>query len=189
MNLSVVSLGHVHTESIEPLTRHLTALEQVVTNLAPRVRLADVRVELNRAIDAAAHDWILLMRERETVTAELAAEIASIPSRAWGARIRTDVVYAGRPLRIRDHGEIRLFHRRHLLRRGEVAVEGTVVRMRDAFQAITFASYQEHRAYLAEREVPHSTLRRLLIFLRNARTFDANTLRYVWIEAGFDRGR
>src|SRR5256885_6130838 len=58
--LSVIALGHVHTEAIEPLTSHLTRLEQVVTNLGPQVSLADSRAEINRAIDAAAHDWILI---------------------------------------------------------------------------------------------------------------------------------
>ena len=87
-----------------------------------------------------------------------------------------------------DAGELRLFHRRHLLRRGELGVQGTVVRLRSPLQARTFDSAAEHREYLAKHAVPHSSLRRMLLFLRNARTFDANTLRYLWIEAGFDHG-
>ena len=187
--LSVVALGHVHTEAIEPLTAHLTRLEQVMTNLAPRVALLDVRAELNRAIDAAAHDWILILREREFVDAALAAEVAGAmrAADAWGFRIRVVPLYAGKPLRVgADPGELRLFHRRHLMRRGELGVQGTVVRLRNAIQARTFDSPADHRAYLEKNAVPHSSLRRVLLFLRYARTLDANTLRYLWIEAGFD---
>ena len=188
--LSVVALGHIHTESIEPLTAHLTHLEQVMTNLAPRADLTVARAELNRAIDAAAHDWILILREREFVDAALAAEIAASmgTADAWGFRIRVVPLYAGKPLRLGgDAGELRLFHRRHLLRRGELGVQGTVVRLRNAIPARTFDSTAEHRDYLAKTAVPHSTLRRALLFMRHARTVDANTLRYLWIEAGFDR--
>lgn len=188
--LSVIALGHVHTESIEPLTSHLTRLEQVMTNLAPRVSLADARAELNRAVDAAAHDWILILRERESVGAALAAEIAAsmTTADAWGFRIRVVPLYAGKPLRVGvDAGELRLFHRRHLLRRGDLGVQGTVVRLRNPLEARTFASAEEHRAYLEKHAVPHSSLRRVLLFLRRARTLDASTLRYLWIDAGFDQ--
>src|SRR5690349_15680319 len=103
MELSVIALGHVHTDAIEPLTAHLTRLEQVITNLAPRVVLADARAELNRAVDAAAHDWILVLREREWVDTALAAEIAASMNTpdAWGFRIRVSPIYAGKPLRLR----------------------------------------------------------------------------------------
>ena len=189
--LSVVTLGHIHAESFEPLAAHLTHLEQVMTNLAARVELAGVRAELNRAIDAAAHDWILILREREFVDAALAAEIAASMSAAdaWGFRVRVVPLYAGKPLRLgSDAGELRLFQRRHLLRRGELAVQGTVIRLERPLLARTFDSVEHHRAYLAQNAVPHSSLRRLLLFLRSARTFDRNTLRYLWIEAGYDHG-
>ena len=188
--LSVVALGHIHTESIEPLTAHLAHLEQVMTNLAPRVELGDVRAELNRAVDAAAHDWILILREREFVDAALAAEIAVSMNAAdaWGFRIRVAALYAGKPLRLgSDAGDVRLFHRRHLLRRGELGVQGTVVRLKNTIKARTFDSTEEHREYLSKHAVPHSSVRRMLLFLRNARTLDANTLRYLWIEAGYDQ--
>ena len=188
--LSVVALGHVHTEAIEPLTAHLTRLEQVVTNLAPRVNLSDVRAELNRAVDAAAHDWIVILREREFVDAALAAEIATSmkSTDAWGFRIRVLPLYAGKPLHVGvDAGDLRLFHRRHLLRRGDLGVQGTVVRLQNPLHARTFDSPDEHRAYLEKNAVPHSSLRRALLFLHSARTLDANTLRYSWIEAGFDQ--
>jgi len=190
LQLSVVTLGHVHSDALEPLTAHLTRLEQVVTNLAPRVRLGESRAELNRAVDAAANDWILILREREFLDAALAKEIVSAiaGSSAWGFRISVIPIYAGKPLRLGGtSGELRLFHRRHLLRRGELAVEGTVVRLANPLHAVTFESASEHRSYLEKHGVPHSTLRQLLLFARNARTLDRNTLRYLWIEAGFDQ--
>jgi hypothetical protein len=188
--LSVVTLGHVHSEAIESLTAHLTRLEQVVTNLAPRVRLGESRPELNRAVDAAANDWILILREREFLDTALAKEIVSAiaGSSAWGFRISVIPIYASKPLRLGGTaGELRLFHRRHLLRRGELAVEGTVVRLANPLHAVTFESAAEHRSYLEKHAVPHSTLRQLLLFARNARTLDRNTLRYLWIDAGFDQ--
>ncbi len=98
--------------------------------------------------------------------------------------------YAGKPLRIgNDGGELRFLHRRHLLRRGELAVQGTVVRMESSLRSVTFASSDEHRQHLAAKAAPHSALRRALLFVRyaiGARAHDANTLRYLWIEAGFD---
>ena len=178
--LSVVSLGHVHSEALEPLTHHFNRLEQVVTNAA-------TAGEINRAIDAAANDWILIMREREMIDEALAMEIAKA-GEAWGYRIRTVPMYAGKPLRIGDAGELRLFHRRHFIRR-DWKVEGPTVRLTNAFRTITFESSAQHRESLAKHAVPHSRLRQMLIFLRNARTLDANTLRYIWIEAGFDHER
>lgn len=190
--LSIVTLGHVHTEDLTALQPHFTRLEQLVLDVAPRVALIDHRAELNRAIDAASSDWILVVREREVVGDALASEIASVigEARVRGFRIRTKPIYAGKPLRIgSDEGELRLFHRRYFLRRGEIAVQGTVVRLANSFEAATFASASEHRDYLAKSGVPHSALRHVLLFTRyalGARTFDGNTLRYLWIEAGFD---
>ena len=48
-----------------------------------------------------------------------------------------------------------------------------------------------HREYLEKNGVPHSLLRRLLLFVHHVvvtRAHDANTLRYLWIEAGYDQG-
>ena len=190
MEISIVTLGHIHTEAIESLTPHCCRIEQLVTDLPPRVAFADKRAELNRAIDAASSDWILVLREREFVDAALAEEIARVMAAAdaWGFRIRVVPMYAGKPLRLgRDAGELRLFHRRHLIRRGDFAVQGTVIRLQNPLMARTFDSADEHRAYLEKSGVPHSSLRRALLFLRNARTLDRNTLRYLWIEAGFDQ--
>lgn len=192
MQLSIVTLGHVHTEDLTALQPYFTRLEQLVLDVPPRVVLAEHRAELNRAIDAGTSDWILVVREREVIDDALAKEIidAITTSKAWGFRIRSVPFYAGKPLRIgRDDGELRLFHRRHLLRRGEMAVQGTVVRLANELRSVTFASPEEHRDYLSKQAAPHSALRRALLFVRyvlGTRARDANTLRYLWIEAGFD---
>src|SRR5881397_1307397 len=161
--LSIVTLGHIHSDAIEPLTPHFSRIEQLVTDLPARVAFADKRAELNRAIDAASSDWILILREREFVDSPLGAEIAGAIAAAvaWGFRIRTVPLYAGRPLKLgSDAGELRLFQRRHLLRRGDVAVQGTVIRLRNPLHGRTFDSPEEHQAYLAEHAVPHSSVRR-----------------------------
>ena len=195
MQLSLITLGHVHAEDITPLTPHFSRIEQLVLDIRPREPLGKNRAELNRALDASSSDWILIVRERETVDDALANEIiAAIQSaKAWGFRIRTLPIYAGKPLRLRlDDGEVRLFHKRHYLRSAEdLAIQGTVVRMQNPFRAMTFPSVEAHREYLARTAIPHSSLRRTLLFLRDAiatRTLDATTLRYIWTEAGFDRG-
>jgi len=194
MQLSIVALGHVHAEDLAALTPHFTRLEQLVLDIAPRDPLAAHRAELNRAVDAASDDWILIVREREKLDDALAKEIAGAMSaaKAWGFRIRSVPMYAGKALRIgSDDGELRLFQRRHFLRHGDVAVQGTVIRFVNVLRSITFDSVEHHREYLAKNAVPHSSLRRALLFTRyaiGAKTLDANTLRYLWIEAGFDHG-
>lgn len=193
MRLGVITLGHVHAEELEPLTRHFEQLEQLVLDVAPRVPLAEHRAELNRAVDAATADWLLIVREREVVDEPLAIEVAEVAeaAKAWGFRVRSIPIYAGKPLLLgAEEGELRLFHRRHLLRRGELSVQGTVVRLKNALRSISFDSYAAHREQLAKTGVPHSGLRHLLLFVRyalGARTLDRNTLRYLWIEAGFDQ--
>jgi hypothetical protein len=192
MRLGVITLGHVHAEELEPLTKHFEHLEQLVLDIEPRASLTEHRAELNRAVDAATDDWLLIVREREVIDEPLAIEIAEAmqASMAWGFRIRSIPFYAGKPLRLgNDDGELRLFHRRHLLRRGDVAVQGTVVRLANVLRSISFDSSAAHREQLAKSGVPHSGLRHVLLFIRyalGARTLDTNTLRYLWIEAGYD---
>lgn len=192
MRLAIVALGHVHAEDLASLTTRFTHIEQLVLDIAPRDPIDRHRAEFNRAVDAASTDWILIVRERETIDDALAQEIfdALSGAKAWGFRIRSLPYYAGKRLHIgRDDGELRLLQRRHLLRRGDLAVQGTVIRLAHALRSNTFASAEEHRTHLAERAAPHSSLRRGLLFLRYAlatRARDANTLRYLWIEAGFD---
>jgi hypothetical protein len=194
MQLSLLAVGHLPADAVAPLLQKLERIEVLELDVPPRDDLAAHRAELNRAVDAAANDWLVIVRERESVDEALAAEIVEAvnAAKAWGFRVRTVPLYAGKPLRIGPQsGELRLFHRRHFIRRGEMAVQGTVVRLNGALKAVTFASSAEHRDYLAKTAVPHSALRRTLIFARNAlltRARDANTLRYLWIEAAFDHG-
>ena len=75
--LSVVTLGHVHAEDLTALTPHFAKVEQLVLDIPPRDDLAQHRAELNRAVDAASGDWVLIVREREVVDEALANEIAS----------------------------------------------------------------------------------------------------------------
>jgi hypothetical protein len=199
MQLSIITLGHVHAEELAALTPHFDRIEQLVLDVAPRDALSRHRPELNRAIDAATADWILIVRERETIDEPLAAEIgeAMKGAKAWGFRVRSVPHYDGKPLLVGSEGggEVRLFHKRHYLRfanKGEwqeLSVQGTVIRLTQALRSVTFESTEAHRQYLAGKGVAHSALRRLLLFLRYlaaARTVDRSTLRYLWIEASFD---
>ena len=198
MRLAIITLGHVHTEDLVALTPHFEHIEQLVLDIPPRNDLSQHRAEFNRAVDAASTDWILIVREREVVSEDLAKEIlsAGTAGNARGFRIRSVPFYAGRPLRIGSAGgEVRFFHRRSYMRfanKGqwdEILIQGTVVRLANALHSVTFATPDEHRAHLAERAAPHSLVRRVLLFLRylaGTRTLDRNTLRYLWIEASFD---
>lgn len=194
MRLGVITLGHVHAEELTALTPHLQHLEQLVLDVPFDDPLSKHRAELNRAVDAASDDWLLVVREREIVDDAIAREIteAMRAQTAWGFRIRSVPMYAGKPLRIGvSDGELRLFHRRHLLRRGELGVQGTVVRLTNVLRSMSFESVEAHRQYLAKNAVPHSLLRRLLLFAHHVvvtRARDANTLRYLWIESGYDHG-
>ena len=190
--LSVVTLGHVHVDDLSALTPHFSKVEQLVLDITPREELTEHRAELNRAIDAATGDWILIVREREVVDDALAREIAAATTaaKARGFRIRSIPFYAGKPLRVGASAELRLLHRRYYMRFAkEMQVQGTVVRLEEPLRSQSFASVEEHRQYLEKNAVPHSLLRRLLLFAHHVvvtRALDANTLRYLWIEAGFD---
>lgn len=194
MRLGVITLGHVHAEELTALTPHLQHLEQLVLDVPFDDPLSKHRAELNRAVDAASDDWLLIIREREVVDEAIAREVvdAMRAQAAWGFRIRSVPMYAGKPLRIGvKEGELRLIHRRHLLRRGELGVQGTVIRLNNVLRSMSFDSSEAHREYLAREGVPHSLLRRMLLFLHHAivtHARDANTLRYLWIEAGYDQG-
>ena len=198
MRLSIIALGHVHAEDLAPLTTRFTHIEQLVLDVPARDELSRHRAELNRAIDAATADWLLVVRERETVDDMLATEIAHAVSeaKARGFRIRSVPHYAGKPLRLEEStGEVRLFHRRHYLRHAnkgeweEITVQGSVVRLTNVLRSVTFATSEEHRAHLAAKAAPRSAIGRALLFARyviSTRALDANTLRYLWIEAAYD---
>jgi hypothetical protein len=195
--LSIVALGDVHAEDIAALTPYFERIEQLVLDVPPRDPLAKHRAEFNRAVDAATADWVLVLREREVVDDAAAREIASaVTAAARGFKMRSFPSYAGRPLRIgTPEWEMRLFHRRYYMRyagKGEwddVMVQGSVVRLTNALASVTFRSVEEHRQWLAGKAAPHSRIRRALLFVAYAlsvRARDANTLRYLWVEAGYD---
>jgi hypothetical protein len=198
MRLSIIALGHVHAEDLAPLTTRFTHIEQLVLDIAPRDELSRHRAELNRAIDAATADWLLIVRERETIDEELATEIAHAVSeaKARGFRIRSIPFYAGKPLLLEEGtGEVRLFHRRNYLRHAnkgeweEITVQGSVVRLGHTFRSVTFATEEEHRTHLAAKGRSRPAVKRALLFARyviGTRVRDANTLRYLWIEAAYD---
>ncbi len=199
--ISLIAVGHLPAEAITPLLEKLERIEVLELDVPFRDPLSKHRAETNRAIDAAANDWILIVRERESIDAALAEEIARAiaEDRAHGFRIRTEPYYAGAPLRIgADAGEVRLFHRRGFLRfanKGEwseITVQGSVVRLTHALRSTTFASADEHESYLAKSGAVRSGPLRAMTFARNAllaATLDRNTLRYLWIEAGYEQGR
>jgi transcriptional regulator of nitric oxide reductase len=197
VRLAVITLGHVHTEDLVALTPLFEHIEQLVLDIPPRDELSRHRAEFNRAVDAASTDWILIVREREVIDEALAKEIAKSASdvQARGFRIRSVPFYAGQPLHLdQASGEVRLLHRRFYMRfanKGqwdELMIQGSVVRLTNALQSVTFATADEHRAHLAERAAPRGWLGRVLQFARywlGTRTFDRNTLRYLWVEASF----
>lgn len=198
LQLSIVALGHVHAADLEPLTKHFARLEQLVLDIAPRDPVSSHRAELNRAVDAATNDWILILREREVIDEPLAAGIAravASPSvRAY--RIASVPSYAGKPLAIGRTLEVRLFHRRYYLRfadKGEwseIQVQGTVMRLSEAFRSVTFGSIEEHESELgrlARRRTLPARLVRFAGAAVAARTSDSQTLRYLWTEAGWQR--
>lgn len=196
-SLSIVTMGHVHADDLMPLTPHFAHLEQLVLDVPPRAPLAAHRAELNRAIDAGSHDWILILRERERISEALAVEIARAvtDAKARGFRLRSVPLYAGAVLRIgADESDIRLFHRRYYMRFAEkgqwqqLMVQGTVVRLGESLSSVTFESEDAHREYLSKSAQRRTGAGRMLTFVRyllGSGTLDRNTLRYLWIEAGY----
>jgi hypothetical protein len=194
--ISVLSLGHLKFDQIQSLQQHFSAIEAIDSTLPRETRLEDRGAELNRAIAAAASPWVLILREAELVDPRLADEIQrSIgePPRAWGFRVRTELLYDGQPLLLtQSAGEIRLVHQRHARFRDQnLNVEGTIVRMEHPLTQTTFSTSALHEEFLRARGVPHSLLRRFLLFSRNALVTGAlwrsrATLRYLWLEAGYD---
>lgn len=200
--LTILSLGPLNSGSVDSLRAVASAVEVIELDLPPLSHLPASSAVLNRAIEAASYPWILVLRGGERISPDLAAEIAHVAVEtpgSWGFRLRSVPYYAGRPLLLGDRsdGEIRLIHRRRcrfVTGKPEVNVPGTIVRLSQHLRQETFASPAEHRRFLETRSVPHSLLRRMLLFTRNAVATgsllrDWNTLRYLWIEAGFDQVR
>ena len=165
------------------------------------IPLAAYGKTINRTFDEAKTNWILILREGEEIGEPLAEEIRGIVTgfpRAWGFRTATEIIYRGKPLRLgRNRGEIRLFNRRHArfdARRstGEMPVQGPVVVLKNRLTRRSYPNAEEHLRALRTAAVPQSWLRRSLLFLRRAAITGAwwrstNTLRYLWIESGFDQ--
>lgn len=198
--ITLLALGRVTTAGTENLVRRVGAIEQIDLRLEHDSPLAGHVAEINRAMDAAACDWILIVRAHESIGERLAGEIAESigPSpRAWGYRLRTQPTYRGAPLDLEapDEGELRLLHRRHarFLPGGEFKVQGTVIRTHEPLEAGSFATEAEHRLWLAERGEQRGWLGRLGAFTIDAlrcKPFRAgsNGLRYLWVNAGWKRG-
>jgi hypothetical protein len=198
--ISVLALGHVTTDVTENLVRRVGAIEQIDLRLERDSAIAGHVAEINRAIDAATCDWVLIVRAHESIGVRLAEEIAAsigASPRAWGYRVRTQPTYRGAPLDLQapDEGELRLLHRRHarFLPGGELKVQGTVIRTREPLEASSFASDAEHERWLAEQGQRRGLLGRLGTFIVDAARcgpFRAgrNGLRYLWVNAGWKRG-
>ena len=97
--------------------------------------------------------------------------------------IRVQRTYAGGLLDLAPEGIV--------MRKPRVDSKETLRRTTGSIVVSAWNSPDEHRSDLEERLVPHSTTRRLALFLRRLihhRTLDPRTLQFLWIEAGFDHG-
>lgn len=199
-SLSVFAAGRVGEDALAPLRQRFDSVDVQPLPLPADVSFGRHQAEIRAALTTAGHDWVLLLREGESVSGELADAMARAlvdPPRAWGFRLGLRRLYRGAPLDLgaRSHGEIRLFQRRHMRldlrnRFEEMQIEGAVIRLEGWLERRLWDSAEEHAQAKARAGVPHSTLRRSLVFLRRA--FEArawarpNALRYLWIEAGWD---
>lgn len=199
--ITVFTLGEIRGDAVSALYPRFDGVEVLALDLPADASLAAAQPTLRAEVNRAANDWILLLRDGERATAAAAAEMGAsitVPPNAWGFRMRTVPTCGGAPLRLDPgpSGEIRFFHRRHarfdLRGRGEMNVEGTVLRLRAPLERELFPSHQAHRAWLAAHAVPHSGLRRTLLFAKRALAARAwrsgATARWLWDEAGWDRG-
>jgi hypothetical protein len=69
-----------------------------------------------------------------------------------------------------------------------LGVEGEVGRIAAPLRAASFASTDDHLAQLRAHGVARASASRVLVFVRDALATgarDRNTLRYLWLEAGF----
>lgn len=199
--LSILAAGKVSLEDFAALSPFFDSVELLDLMISASDPLDARKTEINRAVDGASSPWILILRERETVDAALARELSDASGEApaaWGFRVRSVRFYCGEPLRLGrdDGGEIRFLHRRHCRfdpksEVREMKVEGPVLRLRTPLRVTTFASPEEHRAFLDETAIPHSSLRQVLLFAQRAISSGAwrghlAALRFLWIEAGYD---
>lgn len=201
--LTILLAGNIRHDELATLSSHFDSIGQIELAIPPDDPLETHKAAVNRAIDAAPNGWILIVRQGEIIDEALAGEISASAADApvaWGFRLRTTLLYRGRPLRLGEdrEGEVRLLHRRHgrfdlRSETREMKVEGPVMRLGAPIRRATFASAAAHRAALQQTLVPHSAVRHLLVFANRAIVTGAwkgrwATLQYLWIEAGFDHG-
>lgn len=202
--LHVISVGNLGRAAIDALRDHfaLSLVEIDRGSSQELFRWSDFADPINREIDEAS-GWVLLLREGEVVTPSLAVEIERIAVDkpvAWAFRLESLLHYCGRPLYRRQRkegGEIRLFHGRkcRFLPRGSTKVlqsRGTVVRIAVPLERDLHDSRESHLRALEAEGVPHSPLRRFLVFLsrlwRDRWRLTGPSVRFHWREAGWDRG-
>lgn len=198
--LDVICVGRIEPGAVEALDAFSLTTAEIELRDGD-FDWADYAESVNRAIDDAT-GWVLLVREGERVPSPLAAEISRLAVEkpvAWAFRIPVRMLYAGGPLHRgapRSGGEIRLFHGRRcrFLPKGEIRElqsRGTVIRISRPIERELHSSVHAHLAAVSAERVPHSFTRRVLLFLK--RSWDDRTrltvrsLRYHWIEAGWDR--
>ncbi len=202
-SLHVIFVGSPDPGAVAALRQRADVTLASVDAPAGAFSWESVATPVNEAIDEVA-GWILLLREGERVPEPLAEEIVRLAADkpvAWAFRIPVSLTYDGGPLYRgvgRSGGEIRLFHSRRcrFLPKGsgkELQSRGTVIRIAAPLERALFSTSAEHVAALQAVGVPHSLPRRASIFLaqiwRDRRQLTLRTLRYHWIEAGWDRGR
>lgn len=202
--LDLISIGPIEPEAIEPLHERFTVASSELESTAPDAfRWSDHASLINSAIDEAP-GWVLLLRAGDRVTASLAVELgrhATDKPVAWAFRIPVSLLYEGGPLYRSSPGsggEIRFFHGRRcrFLRKGETVElqsRGTVIRLERPIERELYRSREDHRTALETNGAPHSLLRTVMVFLSrlwcDRRRLTLRSLRYHWIEAGWDRGR
>ena len=101
--VTVFTLGAVTPRAIEHLGAHFLPVEVLPLELPPDASLAASQPALRAAVNRAAHDWILILREGETVTPAGAAGMRAAvpdPPTAWGFRLKIQPSCGGKPLRL-----------------------------------------------------------------------------------------
>lgn len=200
--LHVICAGEVDPANLSALADLLELSSETVESDTEKPfdwsALAD---EINRQIDEVS-GWILLVRPEEVVSASLAAEIADVVSKtpsAWAYRVRTVAHYCGGPLfrpGRKEEGEIRLLHSRRcrFLPRGEKKIlqsRGTVIRLRAHLIRNLFDTPRAHRDELEGKGTRRTVFGKLASFLsgirRDATRLTSRSIRYHWIEAGWER--
>lgn len=198
--LAALLLGPVPDSAMQPLRDEGIDLFTIPVPVPAELPLATGGRQLNRFIDEAQSDWIVVLRGGESVGNALAAEIREAigSDRAWGYRFLVEELYCGVPLpaRERSAGEIRLFHRRRARfvadpGAREMHVQGTVVRLRRPLTFIRYASAEEHAAVLAASGARRNRISHLVRFIREAARSgaifrSASVLRFLWIETQYE---